>query len=179
MTRVHSTGVRAGLVIAGLVAVAPMSTAVHAQRPGRPQPDGRVPGTGVVLKAGWQLLLHDGCRYAVPGSWRPDADGGLASAPDGSNISVRMLRITSWSAHKAQIRAAFGQVKALHEDIDRRLWFEIGDRDRTQHYIDVANGSNACAGLLEIRASTTPDAEDTTNRIADSIGPAPDRWPPA
>jgi hypothetical protein len=162
------------IVVASLVAVVLAVSTVDAQRPERPQ-EVRVPGIGVMLKAGWQLLFHDGCRFAVPGSWRQDGDGGLALAPDGSSLSVRMLRITSWSAHKAQIRAAFGQVKVLHEDSDHRLWFEIGDKPRTQHYIDVVSGLKACAGILEIRTTTTPDAEDTTNRIADSIGPAPDR----
>lgn len=167
----------AAIVIASLVAVAVTVRTVDAQRPERQQ-EVRIPGVGIMLKAGWQLLFHDGCRFAVPGSWRPEADGGFVSAPDGSNLSVRMFRMTSWSAHKAQIRAAFGQVKVLHEDSDRRLWFEIGDKQRTQHYIDVANGLSTCSGLLEIRAATTPDAEDTTKRIADSIGPAPDKWPP-
>ncbi len=165
----------ARLVITSLVAVATMGRAVDAQRPER-QLEVRIPGIGIMLKAGWQLFFHDGCRFAVPGSWRPDADAGFVSAPDG-NISVRMLRITSWSAHKAQIRAVFGQLKVVHEDSDRRLWFEIGDKQRTQHYIDVANGLSTCTGLLEIRTTTTPDAGDTSTRIADSIGPAPDRWP--
>jgi len=131
----------------------------------------------IMLKAGWLLLFHDGCRFAVRGSWRPDADAGFVSAPNGGSLSVRMFRITSWSAHKAQIRAAFGPLKVLHEDSDRRLWFEIGDKQRTQHYIDVANGLGTCTGLLEIRTTTTSDAGDTAARIADSIGAAPDKWP--
>jgi len=169
-----STRTSASTVIVGLVAVAVMARAVDAQRPEQKQ-EIRVPGTRIMLKAGWQLLFHDGCRFAVPGSWRPDVDGGLVSAPDGSNLSVRMFRITSWSAHKAHIRAAFGQVKVLHEDSDRRLWFEIGDKQRTKHYIEVANGLSVCDGLMEIRTTTTPDAEETANRIGDSIGPAPNR----
>jgi hypothetical protein len=165
------------ILVASLVAVAATVRTVGAQRRERQQ-EVRIPGIGIMLKAGWQLLFHDGCRFAVPGSWRQDADEGLVVAPDGSNLSVRMLRITSWSVHKAQIKAAFGHVNVLHEDSDRRLWFEIGDKPRIQHYIDVANGLSTCAGLLEIRTTTTPDAEDTTTRIADSIGPAPDKWPP-
>jgi hypothetical protein len=87
-----------------------------------------------------------------------------------------MFRIKSWSDHKAQIKRAFGRVNVVHEDSDRRLWFEIGDTPRVQHFIDVANGLTACNGLLEIRAATTLTAEDT-NRIADSIGPAPAHRP--
>jgi hypothetical protein len=173
VTRTRSTTV-ARFLLASLVAAAMTVGVVDAQRPD-PRPDARVPG--VRLKTGWRLLFHDGCRFAVPGSWRSDADGALVSAPDGSNISVRMIRITSWSAHKAQIRAAFGRVNILHDDSDHRLWFEIGDRPRVQHYIDVADGLNACAGLLELHTSTTRDAEETATGIADSIGPAPDRPP--
>jgi len=150
--------------------------AVDAQRPERPQEVG-VPGIGVMLKAGWQLLFHDGCRFAVPGSWRPDADANLVLAPDGSNLSVTTLRIASWQAHKAQIRAAYVHLKVVHEDSDRRFWFEIGDEPRIQHYIAVVNGQNVCVGLLDIHAMTTPDTADMVKRIADSVGPAPEKWP--
>jgi hypothetical protein len=161
----------AGLVAAVAVTVRPVDT----HGPQRQQ-EVRVPGIGIALKAGWRLALYDGCRFAVPASWRPDADGAFVFAPDGSNLSVRRLRITSWSAHKAQIKAAYGRVRVLHEDSDRRLWFEIGDEPRIQQYIDVANGLSACVGILEIHGATL-SAEDA-NRIADSIGPAPDKWPP-
>lgn len=129
---------------------------------------------GQILHAqtsGWHTFLRQGCRFAVPSSWHADADAGLATAPDGSTISVRMFRIASWPAHKAQIKAAFGRVNVVHEDSDRRLWFEIGDKPRIQHYIDVANGSSVCSALLEIRSASTQDADDLTRRIAESIGP--------
>ena len=132
---------------------------------------------GLAAASDWQFLVHDGCRFAVPGSWRPNADASVVAAPDGSNLSVRSFRITSWSEHKAQIKAAFGPVNVLHEDSDRRLWFEIGDQERTQHYIDVANGLGTCTGLLEIRTTTAPDTRDTVARIADSIGPMPAKTP--
>jgi hypothetical protein len=107
-------------------------------------------------------------------SWRATEDASEVVAPDGSNLSVRLFRIANWSTHKTQIKAAYGRVKILHEDSERRLWFEIGDKPRVQHYIEVANGLTVCSGLLEIRA-TTPDAEDTTKRIADSMGPASEK----
>jgi hypothetical protein len=161
------------VVVVSLIVFEATICTVNAQRPERQQEVG-VPGIGVTLKAGWQLLFQDGCRFAVPGSWRQDR-GGLVLAPDGSNLSVRMFQITNWSTHKSQILAAYGRVNVLHEDSARRLWFEIGDKERTQHYIEVVNGGVTCAGLLEVRAATTPDARDTTNRIADSIGPAPNK----
>jgi hypothetical protein len=75
------------------------------------------------------------------------------------------------------MKATYGRVNVLHEDSDRRLWFEFGDTGRIQHYIDVANGLNVCVGLLEVRAAMTLNAE-AVSRIADSIGPAPAHWPP-
>jgi hypothetical protein len=122
------------------------------------------------LRPGWQVLVYDRCRFAVPGSWHADDNASVAVAPDGSNISVRVYRIASWPAHTAQIKAAFGRVQAVHEDSDRRLWLEIADGLRVQHYIEVPKGHIVCSALLEIRPATTPDPEDTTRGIADSVG---------
>jgi hypothetical protein len=165
------------LIVTVVTAAVVIGPVVRAQRPERQQ-EVKVPGLDVSLKAGWQLQFHDGCRFAVPGPWHIEAAGNLAIGPDGSNLSIRLFRIESWSAHKGQIKAAFGRVNVVHEDSERRLWFEIGDTPRIQHYVDVSNGLSVCSGLLEIRAATTPDAEDTTRRIVESIGPAPARWPP-
>lgn len=163
------------LVAAALVAAPFAGRALDAQRPERQQ-EVRIPGIDISLKAGWRLLIHSGCRFAVPESWGMNGDASLALAPDGSSLSVRIFGITSWSAHKAQIRAALGPVTIVHEDSEHRLWVEIGAKPRVQHYIDVANGLSVCSGLLEIRPTATPNAKDITKRIADSIGPAPERW---
>jgi hypothetical protein len=165
----------APIFVGGGMLIASVSSA-NAQKPERRQ-EVRVPGIDIALKAGWRLLLQSGCRFAVPGSWQTTADGSGAFSRDGNNLSVRMLTIRSWPAHKAQIKAAFGHVSALHEDSDRRLWFEFGDTQRIEHYIDVVHGPTVCAGLLEIRAASTLTVDDA-NRIADSIGPAPAQWPP-
>jgi hypothetical protein len=151
--------------------------ALGAQKPER-HPEFRIPGTEILLAPGWQLFVHDRCRYAVPESWQPNGDATLAIAPDGSSISVRTLRITNWSVHKHEIRTAFGHVRVVHEDSDRRLWLEIGDQARVQHYIDVPNGASVCSVLLEIRSGPTPAAENVAKKVADSIGPAPENWPP-
>lgn len=167
---------RASAVLtAGLVALVATVCPVSGQRPERQQ-EPLVPGIGIALKAGWQLRVHDNCQFAVPGTWRAAVDGGAAFSPDGNNLSVRMFTITSWSAHKAQIKAAYGRVNVLHEDSDRRLWFEFGDQSRVQHYVDVANGLSVCVGLLEARAVTALSADDVT-RIVESIGPAPAHRP--
>jgi hypothetical protein len=161
---------------ASLVAVMVTARPVDAQRSERQQ-EVQMPGIGISLKAGWQLRIYDGCRFAVPRFWHATADGSSVAGPDGSNLSVRAYRIKSWSDHKAQIKRAFGRVNVVHEDSERLLWFEIGDRPRVQHYIDVVNGLTSCTGLLEIRAATTLSAE-AVNTIAKSIGPAPAHWPP-
>jgi hypothetical protein len=158
-------------IVFGALGAALATGPIDAQRPERAQ-DGRVPARGILLKARWQWRSYDGCQFAVPGSWHAAPDGSSTVAPDGSNLTVRMFRIKSWSDHKAQIKRAFGRVNVVHEDSDRRLWFEIGDTPRVQHFIEIVNGLTACNGLLEIRAATTLTAQDT-NTIADSIRPAP------
>ena len=158
------------IVVAGLVRT------LGAQRPERQQ-EVRIPGTDIALKAGWQMLFHQKCRFAVPGSWHPDADGSRATAPDGSNISIGVFQVTNWPAHKAQIKAAFGHVRVMNEDSDRRLWFVIGEEPRLQHYIDVWNGTRVCSALLEIRGMTSLEGQDTVRRIAESVGPASEQRP--
>ncbi len=164
------------IVVVILLAIG-WSGAAGAQRPEQKQ-EVQVPGTDLWLKRGWQVFVYQGCRFAVPVSWRAEADGSLATAPDGSNVSVRAFSITSWSEHKARIKSAFGRINLLLEDSDHRLWLQIGDRPRIQHYVDVLNGSTVCSALLEIRSSAAPDAENTFKRIAESVGPAPETWPP-
>jgi len=162
-------------IAAALIVTALAVRALHAQRPER-QREFHVPGLEVSLRAGWQLLVHGGCRYAVPESWAVNTDASRALAPDGSSLSFSVVRITSWSAHKQQVRAAVGQIAVVHEDSDQRLWFEIGAEPRASHYIDVANGFTVCSGVVEMLPAT-PEAIDTIRTIADSIGPAPEKWP--
>ena len=76
------------------------------------------------------------------------------------------------------IRAAYVHPKVVHEDSDRRFWFEIGDAPRIQLYIAAASGPTICDSLLEVRSETIPHREDTIRRIGTSIGPAPEDWPP-
>ena len=150
------------------------SCGLAAQAPERPQ-EVEVPGLGIMLKAGWQLLFHDRCRFAVPVSWHPDPDEAFARAPDGSSISIQMQRMTNWSAYKADIRRMYAGA-TLYEDSGRRLWFAIHNGSRMQHYVAVVDAKNVCVGWLELHAGASI-APDLVKRIADSIGPAPDSWP--
>ena len=160
----------------GLPLVALACCAFTSQAPERPQ-EVEVPGLGIMLKAGWQLLFHDRCRFAVPISWHPDPDEAFARASDGSSFSIQMLKITSWSAHKADIRRAFPHAKVLNDENDRRLWLETDDGARVRHYIAVADNASICAGWLEIPVKSSWNTTDTVKRVADSIGLAPETWP--
>jgi hypothetical protein len=160
----------------GVPLVALVCCGLGAQGPERPQ-EVEVPGLGIMLKAGWQLLFHDRCRFAVPVSWHPDLDEAFARAPDGSTFSIEMLKVTSWSAHKAEMRAAFSRARVIHDESDRRLWLEADDGARVRHYIAVADNASVCAGWLEMRVGSSWNTKDTVKRVADSIGLAPDTWP--
>jgi hypothetical protein len=173
-TRVTSrVGLRLFGAILGLAAAGTGAT----QAPERQQ-ELELPGLGVVLKVGWQLVLYHRCGFAVPETWHSTADRSILLGSDGSSLAVASVDFPSWLAHKAQVRAAFGRVNVLHEDSERRLWFEIGDRHRMQHYIDVSSGHGACIGILEIHGGTALKADDIM-RIVDSIGPVPEHWSPA
>jgi hypothetical protein len=157
-----------------LVALVAVGGAWSAQPPER-QHDVLIPGMGVRLREAWQMLFHDGCRYAVPVAWRPIADRSQVFAPDGSSVSIWALHVSNWSLHKARLKAAFSHESRVHEDSDSRLWIESRDSVRLQHYVAVTDGAAACAGLLEIR-SAQPNADDTIAGIVESIGMAT-AWP--
>jgi hypothetical protein len=162
--------VLAGCVVTFLVA------SLAAQRP-ESNREARPPGLDPPLLPGWQLLTYNRCRIAVPAAWHSESDGSLLLSTDGSSISMRMARMSDWTAHKAQIKAAFGQVNVVHEDDDQRIWLEIGANPRIQHYVAVPSGTNAvCSAILQLRPSTST-VDDTVRRIAQSIGPVPDSWP--
>jgi hypothetical protein len=171
MTNITSVWALAGwFICAGFVCPVADGQASESQH------DVQRPPIGGPLKAGWQLHVHNRRRFATPVSSSVDADGSLAIASAGSHISIRLRRITNWSAHKAQIRAAFGPVPVVHEDSNRRLWFGIGEEPSVRRFVDVTQGVSVCAGLIGIRATTTPDADDTRH-IAESIGPTPESRP--
>jgi len=167
--------VLATAAVAVLVIVEQSGTQLNAQGPER-QHEVKIPGLDLSLKAGWKLLVYRECRFAVPASWRANQDADLVTAPDGSNFSIRTFKLPSWSAHKSQILTAFGHVRVLHENSDHRLWFEIGDPPRIQHFIEILMGASVCSGLLEVRGTAL--TFDDVTRIADSIGPAPAEWRP-
>jgi hypothetical protein len=151
-----------------LAALAATSSVASAQPPER-QHDVLIPGLGVRLREAWQMLFHDGCRYAVPAAWRPTIDRSQVFASDGSSVSAWSLHVSSWSQHKARLKAAFTGDSIVREDSDSRFWIESHDGGRSQHYVAVTDGAAACACLLDIRPSM-PNADDTIAGILESIG---------
>jgi hypothetical protein len=152
-----------------------LGVVVDAQRPQRQQ-EVYLPGLGIALKAGWQLRFHDGCRFAVPPTWRATLGGDQAFAPDGSSLWVWAVHVPSWSLHKSQVKAAFAPLKSVRKDDEHGLWIESGDSKKSEQYIAVTDGSMACEGLLEIRTPAV-NRDDTAQTIGDSIGVAPAVWP--
>src|SRR5215831_9745612 len=166
---------RAVVPLATLTAVlmgAPSGTrdAAGAQPPER-QHDVLIPGTGVRLRESWQMLFHDGCRYAVPVAWRPVPDRSQVFAPDGSSVSIWALHVSNWSRHKSRLKSTFSGDSHVREDTDSRFWIESRDGVRSQHYVAVTDGAAACAGLVEIN-TLLPNADDTITAIVESIGMA-------
>jgi hypothetical protein len=88
-----------------------------------------------------------------------------------------MLKVASWSAHKADLRRMFGHAAVVYENSERRLWFEIDQAPRAQHYVAVAEGVSVCAAWIEMRSDRDSSARDTIKRIVESIGLAPESWP--
>jgi hypothetical protein len=101
----------------------------------------------------------------------------VVGAADGSNLAIRAIENVRWSVHREQIRAAYAVLNVVHEDSDRRFWFEIGEAPRIQHYIAVLDGATICAALLEVYATSGRD--EIVRRIADGFGRTPTSGTPA
>jgi hypothetical protein len=169
-----SAGLR-GLIAATAVATA-LSAAPALNARGLERAQGvRIPGLDLVLKAGWQLLVHQHCRFAVPDTWHASPDAAFAIAPDGSSVFMSVFTTTSWPAHKGLVKTSAGHLHAVREDSDRRLWLEIGENTRIEQYVEVAQGPSVCAASIEVHV-TREDSRDTVRGIVDSIGPVPEKW---
>ena len=150
-----------------------VTTSVGAQRRAHAD-EVRLPGTDIMLKADWQLLLYGGCRFAVPLAWQADADGEFSRAPDGTTMALQVLSASNWSAHKADVRHAYGRDSIIHDDSDRRLWIETRKASRVEHYMAVVAGEKVCVAMIDLHDTSLADRGDTLKRIADGIGLAPE-----
>jgi hypothetical protein len=139
--------------------------------------DVRVPGTTVVLKPGWKFLSYTGCGCVVPVLWQPSFDEPFAVGPDGSSLSIRKETIASWSEYKERVRRSYRDPKVVHEDSERRLWFETGADARLEHYVAAASGPTVCVGVLDVQRDSRSNAAETIATIARSIGLVPQNWP--
>jgi hypothetical protein len=133
-----------------------------------------VPGADIKLRVGWRLLVQGGCRYSVPSTWR--STGGPVSAPDGSTVSVQAIHSENWPTYRTELRRSTG-IAEVHEDSDSRLWIEFRYEGLHEHYIAVPAPGAICAAVLELRDVSSRDQE-LMRGIAESIGPAPAKWPP-
>src|SRR5262249_43335681 len=125
---------------------------------------------GRIVPMAWQRVIFAGCRADVPQSWHTAGHGNLLIAPHGTRFSLRAFEITDWKLHKSQILDTFGRTITVHENSERRLWIEIAGQQK-EHFIDVREGTTACAGILDVtEADLTPSDEA---RIAANLAPVP------
>jgi hypothetical protein len=171
-----TSGARALAAVCGIACSLAVGSMAARQR-SAVKDDLHVPGTGMVLKPGWKFLSYTGCGCLVPISWQPSFDEPLALGPDGSSLSIRKETIASWAAYKEQVRRSYGDVKAVHEDSERLLWFETGDAARVEHYIAAPSGPTVCVGVLDVHRSSVSNGTETVVVIARSIRLLPPNWP--
>ncbi len=149
---------------------------LQAQRPER-QHDVVIPGLGVRLREGWQMFFHDGCRYAVPATWRPIPDRSESFSPDGSTISLWTIRMMSnWSSQKARVKSGYSADARVREDTDSKLWIEWQENTRDQHLIVATDGTTACEAVLSIRRVNADVTDDAIAAIVGSVA-AMSQWP--
>jgi hypothetical protein len=152
----------------------PAST-VTARQLERPQ-ELRLPSSDVTLRVDWQLLFHDGCRFAVPASWPPAVDRGLIRSRDGAlTLVVAAVPLATWSGHKTQILAQMhGAV--VQEDTDTHFRLQVDNGHRIFDYVAVRDGAIACTGQIEVEVASAARFRETTNRILESVGPSAGLW---
>jgi hypothetical protein len=135
-----------------------------------------IPELGVTMRAGWRVLLYEGCQFATPASWVQHSEDGVLSAPDGSTLSTAVTTLTNWIDHKAAIMAAYGHDAVVHENSSRRLWLERRDGPIALHHIEVIAGNRSCVAMLTIHVETSSGID--IQQIVAGVGPAPPGVPP-
>jgi hypothetical protein len=163
-----------GYLAGGFGYSSPGST-VAARQLERPQ-ELRLPSSDVTLKVDWQLLFHDGCRFAVPASWPPSVDRGLIRSRDGAlTLVVAAVPLATWSGHKTQILSQMhGAV--VQDDTDTRFRLQVDNGHRIFEYVAVRDGAIACTGQIEVDVASAARVKETTDRILESVGPSASLW---
>jgi hypothetical protein len=161
--------------LAGWFAFGGPGSTVAARQLERPQ-ELRLPSSDVTLRVDWQLLFHDGCRFAVPASWPPPVDRGLMRSRDGAlTLVVAAVPLTTWSGHKTQILSQMhGAV--VQEETDTRFRLQVDDGHRIFEYVAVRDGAIACTGQIEVDVASAARFKETTDRILESVGPSAGLW---
>jgi hypothetical protein len=128
----------------------------------------RVPGTDIMLEAGWELLqtIDGQCMYTVPATWVVSDDRRSARQPDGTtSLSVAALE-TNWSWHRSAVRSTMLPATVL-EDTDHRLWIERRDGQSWWQHVSVGEGGRVCAADIEARPPNR--GPEVVQQIASSV----------
>jgi len=127
-----------------------------------------LPGTDIVLEAGWRLVLteDEACAFMVPATWPVALNHRWAATPDG-HISATFDNPppASWAMHKMRIRDAIRPTAVL-DDSDRRLWVEFADERRILHHISLTDGRVICSADVQVQRSIEPTSDIVTKMIS-------------
>jgi hypothetical protein len=125
-----------------------------------------LPGTDIVLEAGWRLLFtaDAACAYMVPATWPIAANHRWVTRPDG-HISATFdnQRSAGWTMYKMRIKETLRPTTVL-DDSDRRFWVELADTQRIVHHISLTDGRTICSADVQMRRSPEP-ASEIVNKI--------------
>jgi hypothetical protein len=120
-----------------------------------------LPGTDIVLEAGWRLLFtaDAACAYLVPATWPIAPNHTWATMPDG-RISATFDNQPSagWAMHKMRLRETLKPATVL-DDSDRRFWVELADSRRILHHISLTDGRTICSADVQVRRTPEPASE--------------------
>lgn len=133
----------------------------------------RVPGTDIMLEAGWELLqtIDGQCMYTVPATWVVSDDRRSARQPDGTtSLSVAAIEVTSWSWHRSAVRSSMLPATVI-EDTDHRLWIERRDGTSWWQHVSVGEGARVCVADIEARPRN--HGPKVVQQIASSVRVSP------
>ena len=160
--------------------MSPMRTALLllslliAQGPVR-QTEVEIPALGIKVKVGWRLQMTHGCRYTVPMNWTIASEGALATAPDGSTVTMAPAATADGPTYRNQLEQRFVHDGVVRQHDAQRLWIEVATGMWHDHYVVAADEGTTCIVTIEIRESSM--AAEIARTIANSVGVSPRTWP--
>jgi hypothetical protein len=134
----------------------------------------RLPGTDIMLEAGWKLVwtADQRCAYAIPAAWLMSGDGRRAEPPEGTvSVSVVAIDAPDWAAHRSAIKRAMPAV-TVREDSAHRLWVERWEGAWLWQHVSVSEGSGVCSADIQTHPGNR--FPDIVRKIAMSVFVAQD-----